>query len=91
MELWQILTIIFGSASVFLGFYWKKTKEIIKQLKILLDLISEVIEDDQITRKELKKLTDQIKNIVKIFEKKKIEKTIENVKYLKFNKKLLKK
>lgn len=82
MEIWQILTIVFGLLAAFFGFYWTKAKMTIKELGILFSLMSAALKDDELTKEELRLIVDQIIKIIDIFRKKGTvsKKTIEESK-----------
>lgn len=69
MEIWQILTIVFGILAGFFGFYWNRAKTIISELGILFNVISESLDDDKLTKEELQVIVNQIKKIFEAFKK----------------------
>jgi len=69
MEIWQILTIVFGILAGFFGFYWNRAKTIIAELGILFNVISEFLDDDTLTKEELQVIVNQIKKIFEAFKK----------------------
>lgn len=55
------------------GIYWKKFKDIIAQVKVILDLIISAVEDDQITREELDIIVKEAKKLFELFKSNKVE------------------
>jgi len=86
-----IISLIIGALGLIAGgLYWSKFKNIIKQMKTILDLIIAAIEDDKITREELDLIVKEIKVLFELFKnsnseklKQKIQNKIEEIKSLK--------
>lgn len=82
MELTTILTIVFGILAAFFAVYWNKAKDLLKAVKSLLQVISDAIADDTLTKEEKEAIKQAIQDIVNIFKKetvKEAEKTIKNL------------
>lgn len=67
MEIWQILTLVFGILSAFFGFYWTKAKTTIDEIGILFNIISEALKDDTLTKEELQLIVTQLQEILHSF------------------------
>jgi len=67
MEIWQILTIIFGILSLFFGVYWIKAKTIISEIGLLFGIITEALKDDTLTKEELELIVAQIQKVIGSF------------------------
>lgn len=87
MEIWQILTIVFGLLAGFFGFYWSKTKTAIKEIGILFNIVSEALSDDSLTKEELTIIVSQVQKILEIFKSKGY---IDETTKIEFKEKLLK-
>lgn len=69
-----IISVVIGVLGMIAGgIYWKKFKDIIKQVKVILDLIISAIEDDQITREELDMIVKEAKKLFELFKSNKVE------------------
>jgi len=86
MELWQILTLVFGILSLVLGTFWVQAKNIIAELAILFNIIAEALKDDTLTKEELELILTQIKKILASFKKKTIQKAGEEIKSMQLKK-----
>ncbi len=91
MEIWQILTIALGLLTILFGAFWGKAKLVVKQLKVILTVISEAIEDDEITREELKLINEEIKRLIELFKSSDTEKVSDKYVEIKNRKKKSKK
>jgi hypothetical protein len=75
-----IISLIIGALGLVAGgLYWSKFKTIIKQMKVILDLIINAIEDDKITREELDLIVKEIKDLFELFKGSKTETLKEKV------------
>jgi hypothetical protein len=86
MEIWQILTIVFGILAAFFGVYWVKAKNIITEVSILFGLISEALKDDTLTKEELELIVAQIKKIIGSFKVETIRQAVTTLKMMKTRK-----
>ena len=84
-----ISAVIAGVGLVAGGIYWKKFKDILKQVKVVFDMIIAAIEDDQITREELDLIVKEAQELFELFKSKneKITELEKKVKDLKSRKK----
>jgi len=82
MELWQILTLIFGVLSAFLGVYWQQAKTVIAEVGVLFNVISESLSDDELTKEELELIVIQIKKVLSSFKKRTIVAATENLQFM---------
>jgi len=80
MEIWQILTLVFGILAGFFGIYWAKAKMVINELAILFNIIAEALKDDTLTKEELQLIVDQIKKIIGSFKKETIKEAASTIK-----------
>ena len=62
-----ISAIIAIAGLIFGGVYWSKFKTIIKQVKVILDLIADAVSDDTITREELELIVKEAKILFALF------------------------
>jgi len=80
MELWQILTLVFGVLSLVLGTFWLQAKNVISELAILFNIISEALKDDTLTKEELELIVAQIQKIINSFKKETIKEAAATIK-----------
>jgi len=80
MELWQILTAVFGVISLVLGVFWIQAKIVISEIGILFNIITEALKDDTLTKEELELIIAQIKKVIESFKKKTIQKAASTIK-----------
>ncbi len=85
MEIWQILTIVFGILATFFGVYWLKAKHIITEVSILFGLISEALKDDTLTKEELELIVAQIKKIIGSFKVETIRQAVSTLKMMRIH------
>jgi hypothetical protein len=83
MEIWQILTIIFGLLAAFFGIYWVKAKTIISEVAILFGIISEALKDDTLTKDELELIVAQIQKVIGSFKVSTIRQAVDTLKMMK--------
>ena len=82
METWQIVSLIMGVLAAFFGFYWVRAKNVITEVKVLFQIISDAIADDTLTKEELKAITDQIQKILATFKASVIKQAADDLKRL---------
>jgi len=82
MEIWQILTIIFGILAAFFGVYWVKAKTIISEIGILFGIISEALKDDTLTKEELELIVAQIQKVIGSFKVSTIRQAVDTLKLM---------
>jgi len=80
MELWQILTLVFGVLSLVFGTFWLQAKNVISELAILFNIISEALKDDTLTKEELELIVAQIQKIINSFKKETIKEAAATIK-----------
>lgn len=67
MEIWEIISIVLGVISAFFGVFWYRSKLIVKELKILLSLIVDALEDDDLTKEEFEIIKNKLIEILNLF------------------------
>lgn len=82
MEIWQILTIIFGILAAFFGVYWVKAKTIITEVALLFGIISEALKDDTLTKEELELIVAQIQKVIGSFKVSTIRQAVDTLKMM---------
>lgn len=83
MEIWQILTIVFGILATFFGIYWIKAKTVIAEVAMLFQIISEALKDDTLTKEELELIVEQIKKVIGSFKVSTIRQAVDTLKMMK--------
>lgn len=63
-----IIAVVIGLAGMIAGgVYWKKFKDIVAQVKVILQIILDAVEDDKITREELDIIVKEAKELFELF------------------------
>jgi len=71
MSLYQwVSIIIMVCASIFGGVYFTKFKNIIRQIRELIDVFDDALQDDKITKEEWQKIGKEAVDVLKVFAKK---------------------
>jgi len=91
MDVITIISLVIGLLGLIAGgVYWTKFKDIIQQVKVIIDLILDAVEDDDITRQELDIIVKEAKALFELFKggaAEGIKEKIQSIKSLKKHKK----
>ena len=71
MDLYQwVSLIVMICASIFGGVYFAKFKNMVKQIRELVDTFDDALRDDKITKEEWQKIGKETLDVLKLFAKK---------------------
>lgn len=63
----EFLTILFMLASVFFGVKYEKAKKTLRELTEAILVTSDALEDDELTREELREIVKEWKDVVEVW------------------------
>lgn len=71
MEWFNVVAILVTAfAAIFAGSYFSKFKLVVKELKEAFHALDEVLQDDEVTVEELKRVIKEFKDVLLVFVKK---------------------
>uniref|UniRef100_A0A6H1ZNB3 Uncharacterized protein n=1 Tax=viral metagenome TaxID=1070528 RepID=A0A6H1ZNB3_9ZZZZ len=68
MEWAEILSVVLGLLTVFVGIQWVAVKSLFRATANLLTTVSDAVEDDQLTREEVKEIAATATELLKAFQ-----------------------
>ena len=64
MDWFAFASVVLAVIAIVAGVYWVKAKRVIKEVAELLTAISDAVEDDDVTKDELKKIVEEFGDVI---------------------------